>query len=228
IYTSTLDMRICAMVLIMQAYIALAAIAALVVISPGPATFLVLKNTPTLGRHAGFLNTAGIMVALLSHATLSLIGVSAAILASPVAFHAVKLMGAAYLLYLGAAALRDSWQGADFSAKLNLCSGQAEVSTVEAFSEGWLVNILNPKPSMFYLSIFPQFIDLSQPFVAQGLLLVGIHGTICVTWFSFVVVAIDRIKMMLRLPKIWRSVKGATGLILIGLATRLAAVSLPT
>jgi threonine/homoserine/homoserine lactone efflux protein len=216
------------MVLIMQAYIAFAAIAALVVISPGPATFLVLKNTPTLGRRAGFLNTAGIVVALLSHATLSLIGVSAAILASPVAFHAVKLMGAAYLLYLGAAALRDSWQGTDFSAKLDLCSGQAEVSTVEAFSEGWLVNILNPKPSMFYLSIFPQFIDLSQPFLAQGLLLVGIHGTICVTWFSFVVVAIDRIRMMLRLPKIWRSVKGATGLILIGLATRLAAVSLPT
>jgi threonine/homoserine/homoserine lactone efflux protein len=49
-----------------------------------------------------------------------------------------------------------------------------------------------------------------------------------VTWFSFVVVAIDRIRMMLRRPKIWRSVKGATGLILIGLATRLAAVSLPT
>ena len=87
-----------------QAYIAFAAIAALVVIAPGPATFLVLKNTPTLGRRAGFLNTAGILVALLSHATLSLIGVSAAILASPTAFHAVKLMGAAYLLYLGAAA----------------------------------------------------------------------------------------------------------------------------
>jgi threonine/homoserine/homoserine lactone efflux protein len=92
----------------MQAYIAFAAIAALVVISPGPATFLVLKNTPTLGRRAGLLNTAGIAVALLSHATLSLIGVSAAILASPIAFQAVKLMGAAYLLYLGAAALRDS------------------------------------------------------------------------------------------------------------------------
>jgi threonine/homoserine/homoserine lactone efflux protein len=93
------------------------------------------------------LNTAGIAVALLSHATLSLIGVSAAILASPIAFHAVKLMGAAYLLYLGAAALRDSWQGIDFSAKLDLRSGRADVSTVEAFSEGWLVNILNPKPS---------------------------------------------------------------------------------
>jgi threonine/homoserine/homoserine lactone efflux protein len=98
----------------------------------------------------------------------------------------------------------------------------------QAFSEGWLINILNPKPSIFYLSIFPQFIDPSQPFLAQGLLLAGIHGAICVTWFSFVVVAIDRIRMMLRRPKIWRSVKGATGLILIGLATRLAGVSLPT
>ena len=213
---------------VMQAYIAFATIAALVVISPGPATFLVLKNTPTLGRRAGLLNTAGIVAALLTHATLSLIGVSAAILASPTAFHAVKLMGAAYLLYLGAAALRDSWQGMDFSARLDLRSRKAHVSTAKAFSEGWLVNILNPKPSMFYLSIFPQFIDPSQPFLAQGLLLVGIHGTICVTWFSFVVVAIERIRMMLRRPKIWRSIKGATGLILIGLATRLAAVSLST
>jgi threonine/homoserine/homoserine lactone efflux protein len=162
------------------------------------------------------------------HATLSLIGVSAVILASPVAFHAVKLTGAAYLLYLGAVALRESWRGIDFRAKLDLLSRQADVSIVEAFSEGWLVNILNPKPSMFYLSIFPQFIDPSQPFLAQGLLLVGIHATICVTWFSFVVVAIDRIRMMLRNPNIWRGVRGTTGLILIGLATQLAVVSLPT
>jgi threonine/homoserine/homoserine lactone efflux protein len=212
----------------MEGYFAFATIAALVVISPGPATFLVLKNTPTQGRRAGLLNTAGIVTAVLSHATLSLIGVSAIILASPIAFHAVKLMGAAYLFYLGAAALGDTWQGVDFSGKLDLRAGPTDVSTVEAFTEGWLVNILNPKPSMFYLSIFPQFIDPFQPFIAQGLLLAGIHATICATWFSCVVVGIDRIKMTLRQPIIWRSVKGATGLILIGLATRLAAVSVPT
>jgi threonine/homoserine/homoserine lactone efflux protein len=210
----------------MKAYFAFATIAALVVISPGPATFLVLKNTPTQGRCAGLLNTAGIVTAVLSHATLSLIGVSAVILASPVAFHAVKLLGAAYLFYLGAAALSDTWQGVDFSAKLDLRAGPTDVSTIEAFAEGWLINILNPKPSMFYLSIFPQFIDPLQPFLAQALLLTGIHATICATWFSCVVVGIDRIKMMLRQPMIWRSVKGATGLILIGLSTGLAAVSL--
>ncbi len=211
----------------MKAYFAFATIAALVVISPGPATFLVLKNTPTQGRRAGLLNTAGIATALLSHATLSLIGVSAVILSSPVAFHAVKLMGAAYLFYLGAAALRDTWQGADFSTKLDLRALRTDVSTVEAFAEGWLVNILNPKPSMFYLSIFPQFIDPLRPFLAQALLLVGIHVTICLTWFSCVVVGINRIRMMLRQPMIWRSVKGATGLILIGLSTGLAAAGLP-
>ena len=79
-------------------YLAFASIAALVVISPGPAAFLLLKNTPVKGRRTGLLNTAGIVAAVLSHAALSLFGVSAIILTSPLAFRAVKLMGAAYLL----------------------------------------------------------------------------------------------------------------------------------
>jgi threonine/homoserine/homoserine lactone efflux protein len=67
----------------------------LIVISPGPNLLLLLKNTPALGRRVGLLNTCGIATAILCHATLSLIGVSAVVLASPSAFAAVKVAGAA-------------------------------------------------------------------------------------------------------------------------------------
>jgi threonine/homoserine/homoserine lactone efflux protein len=203
-------------------YLAFAAIAALVVVSPGPATFLLLKNTPVQGRRAGLLNTAGIVAAVLSHAALSLLGVSALILASPTGFTILKLLAAAYLCYLGIVALRETWRGSDFSARLDMRAGHKSVSAVGAFAEGWFTNILNPKPSMFYLSVFPQFLDPSGNLLLQGLALAGLHAGISAAWFSVVVVGIDRIRLLLRRPAIWRGVRAATGLVLIGLAARLA------
>jgi threonine/homoserine/homoserine lactone efflux protein len=198
------------------------------VILPGPATFLLLKNTPVQGRRVGLLNTTGIVAALLSHATLSLIGVSAIILASASAFQVLKLAAAAYLSYLGFTAVRDAWRGIDFSARLQARTEQKPVSTISALAEGYLTNIFNPKPSMFYLAVFPQFLDSSGNLLTQGLVLVGLHAIISATWFSFVVVSIDRIRVLLRTPIFWRGVKGVTGLVLFGLAAKLATLSSPT
>ena len=206
----------------LSTYIAFAAIAALVVVSPGPATFLLLKNTPVQGRRAGLLNTAGIVAAVLSHAALSLLGVSAIILASPTGFAVLKLTAAAYLSYLGFVALRDAWRGTDYSARLDSRAQRQSVSAAAAFTEGWLTNILNPKPSMFYLSVFPQFLDPSGNLLAQGMVLAGLHAGISATWFSFVVFAVDRIRSWLHEPSIWRGLRAVTGVVLIGLAARLA------
>jgi threonine/homoserine/homoserine lactone efflux protein len=210
-----------------SAYLAFAALAALVVVSPGPAAFLLLKNTPVLGRRVGLLNTAGIVAAVLSHAALSLLGVSAIILASQLGFAILKLAAAGYLAWLGVTALRDAWRGTDYSARLEVTTSRAPPTSASAFAEGWLTNILNPKPSMFYLSVFPQFLDPSGDLVLQGFALAGLHATISAAWFSFVVISIDRVRHWLRKPAIWRGVKAMTGLVLIGLALRLAALRFP-
>jgi threonine/homoserine/homoserine lactone efflux protein len=137
-------------------------------------------------------------------------------------------MGATYLVYLGITAIRGAWGYMNFSTALDARNAKANVSAPAAFAEGWFVNILNPKPSMFYLSIFPQFIDPSQGLLAQGAILVGIHATICVSWFTIVVFGIDRVRAMLQRPTIWRAVKLLTGLIFVSLAARIVTISLPT
>ena len=202
--------------------LAFAAIATLIVVAPGPATFLLLKNTPVQGTRAGLLNTVGIVAAVLSHATLSMAGLSALVLASPIAFKAVKFAAAGYLLYLGALACLEAWRGIDYAGRLQAQTAAKSFTTAGAISEGWLLNILTPKPSMFYLSIFPQFLDPSGNVVAQGAILAGLHAAISAAWFSFVVLGIDRIKLLLQQPALWRCIRLLTGLILISFAARLA------
>jgi threonine/homoserine/homoserine lactone efflux protein len=204
-----------------QTCLAFAPIAALVVIAPGPATFLLLRNTPVQGRRAGLFNTAGIVAAVLSHATLSMMGLSAIVLTSNTLFQIIKIAAAAYLSYLGFLACKDAWQGFDFSDRLHARADSTAVSAVGAVSEGWLMNILNPKPSMFYLAIFPQFLDPAGNVLLQGATLATLHASICAAWFSCVVLSIDRIKALLGQPVVWRVVRVVTGLILIGFAARL-------
>jgi len=125
-------------------------------------------------------------------------------------------------------AIRGAWGNIDFSAALKVRSEEVNVSAPAALAEGWFVNILNPKPSMFYLSIFPQFINPTEGLIGQGVALAGIHAAIAASWFTIVVLCIDKVRAILQQPAIWRAVKAATGVIFIGLAARLATISLPT
>jgi threonine/homoserine/homoserine lactone efflux protein len=95
------------------------------------------------------------------------------------------------------------------------------VSAVGAVSEGWLLNILNPRPSMFYLVIFPQFLDPAGDVFLQGATLATPHASICATWSSCLALSIDRMKALLGQPVLWRVARVLTGLILIGFAARL-------
>lgn len=204
-----------------ETYLAFASIATLVVVAPGPATFLLLKNTPAQGRTAGLLNTAGIVTAVLTHAMLSMMGLSAIVLASPTAFQVVKVLAAGYLFYLGFLACRDAWNGLNYANRLDQTADNQPYTAWGSFTEGWLMNMLNPKPSMFYLSIFPQFLDPSGHVFAQGGVLALIHASISAAWFSFVVFGIDQVKMLLRRQWIWRALRAVTGIVLIGFAFRL-------
>jgi threonine/homoserine/homoserine lactone efflux protein len=211
----------------MMNYGAFAAIAFMLVASPGPNLFLLLKNAPMLGVRIGLLNTIGTCLAIFCHASFSLIGVSAIVLSSATAFSMLKFLGACYLVYLGVLALRDAWNGkmvvtSDASAEVR------RVTPLAALAEGWFTNILNPKPALFYVAIFPQFLDpASGGILTQGLALGALHASIAFLWYGFVVLAMDQVGTVLRRPAVSRTIKGVMGGLLVGFGVRLATLRAP-
>ena len=88
-----------------------ASVTALLVVSPGPNGLLIAKTVPISGRAAGFANIAGFIAAFFVHGTLSILGISAILMASATAFAFIKLLGAAYLIWIGVKALIGAWRG---------------------------------------------------------------------------------------------------------------------
>jgi threonine/homoserine/homoserine lactone efflux protein len=208
-------------------YGAFAAIAFMLVASPGPNLFLLLKNAPLLGVRVGLLNNVGISLAILCHASFSLIGISAIVLSSATAFSVLKFLGACYLICLGVLALRDAWKAKPIMASATAAPAR-RVTPWAALSEGWFTNILNPKPALFYVAIFPQFLDpASGGLLAQGLALGAIHATIAFFWYGFVVLAMDHVGAVLRRPAVSRTIKGVMGSLLVGFGIRLASLRAP-
>jgi threonine/homoserine/homoserine lactone efflux protein len=206
-----------------QSIATFALIVLLLTVMPGPNTALILKTVPQNGRYAGGVNLAGIVCAFFMHGIFSICGLSALILKTSQAFFVLKLLGSFYLLYLGVTFI---WQ--TFCLKNTVMN--TEVNTARKikarpikriFLEGFLTNILNPKASMFYLAVFPQFISLENNPILESFVLVGIHSFIVVVWFSFLINAIDRITHALSSTKFTRIVQGVTGSIMLWFGYRL-------
>ncbi len=121
-------------------------------LTPGLDTALVIRNTTRGGFKDGFVSSVGICSGLFVHATFSAIGISAILMQSAELFHAVKWVGAIYLIWLGVNSLR-----ATLANNQSLAVGKAGVGSVgvkRAFREGFLSNVLNPKTAVFYLRLF--------------------------------------------------------------------------
>lgn len=122
--------------------------------SPGPDFFLILRHTLVHGRGIGYMTLAGNRVSLCFHMSFAILGLSAILATSPSAFSAVRLLGAAYLIYLGATSLIGRFRGERRAQP----EARAEpITPGQAFRRGFLNNLLNPKVSLFFLSLFPQF-----------------------------------------------------------------------
>jgi threonine/homoserine/homoserine lactone efflux protein len=127
-------------------------VTALLIISPGPNGILIAKTVPASGRGAGFANIAGFVAAFYVHGTLSICGISLLLAQSAQAFLVVKLIGAAYLCWIGIKALVGAWRG--YASVTSVAPSRKVRHLPRAFLEGFLTNALNPKVSMFYLAVF--------------------------------------------------------------------------
>ena len=158
--------------LLSQAAAFLAA-AAVVTISPGPDNLMVLSIGVTRGRRHGMAFGLGAAAGCLSHTTLAVLGISALLAASPLAFGALRVLGGAYLVWLGIGALRS--RGSTFEAA---GAAGAPPSLGALFAKGLLANAINPKVILFFLAFLPQFVDRTRGGVAWQTAQLGVLFTV--------------------------------------------------
>jgi len=131
-------------------------LAALVLLlTPGPAVLFVVARSVQQGRSAGMASTLGLCGGGLVHVVAAIVGLSALLATSATAFSALKLAGAGYLIFLGVRALRNGGPPDGSEPKVAARSMRRHVV------DGFVVNVLNPKPAIFFLAFLPQFVDPS-------------------------------------------------------------------
>ncbi len=158
------------------------------VASPGPDFAIAVKQSVAYGSRTGIQTAIGIGLGILFHITYIVLGVGLFLQQSPTAFMVMKYIGAAYLLYIGVASLLSKGTGEDYS-------GQAAVrtppTTSAAIITGLLTNALNPKATLFFLSLFTLAIDPATPFSHE--VFYGIYLSLAtMVWFSFISVVFNR------------------------------------
>ena len=198
------------------------AVATVIVIVPGADMALVARNTLTGGRSAGLRTATGTLLGLGVHAGAALIGLSVVIAASATAFSAVRLVGAAYLVWLG---LQTLWRARNRPPRKIPDEPDTKSSPRHApLVQGILTNVLNPKLSVFFLSFLPQFVDASRPANPQILVLTGTFIVMGAIWLGTYVVAVDQLSGVLTRPGVKRRLDRVIGTTLVGLGIRLAVV----
>jgi threonine/homoserine/homoserine lactone efflux protein len=140
--------------------------ALILLLTPGPAVLYIVARSLDQGRLAGLVSVLSIEVGNFFHVLAAVLGLSAVLLSSVLAFTIVKYLGAAYLIYLGLRRLlkRELSQPADGVQRQNLR---------RIFSQGVVVAALNPKTALFFFAFLPQFVDPSKNFVTAQLMTLG-------------------------------------------------------
>ena len=169
-------------------FLTVALIHLLAVASPGPDFAIVVRESVGYGRRAGLFTAFGVGTGILVHVTYSLLGIGLIVSQSIVLFNALKWLAAAYLLYIGVKALRA--RPADpASAELNMTTG--ERSGRGAFITGFITNGLNPKATLFFLSLFTVVISHDTPLPVQAGY--GVYTAVATgAWFCLVALLFSR------------------------------------
>ncbi len=167
--------------------------------TPGPDMTFFLGRTLAQGVRGGMAAMAGASAGLLVHSTLVAFGLSALIIASPTLFFGLKIVGAAYLLWLAVDAIRNG-------SALNLKGKPAEKPLGRVFLQGLGINLLNPKIIIFFMTFLPQFVDAKDPDATGKLLFLGIMFVVIALPFTVaMILAADKLTLWLkRNPRITR------------------------
>jgi threonine/homoserine/homoserine lactone efflux protein len=185
--------------------IAFLLVATLVIVSPGPDFALTVHRTVAFGRRAGYATGLGVVTGQLVWQAATVAGLAALLVASRPAFVALRVVGAAYLVFLGLQAVLAAWRGRDHGARIRSGSG---------FRQGLLSNVGNPKMALFFTSLLPQFGGGTFALLGHSL----VFSVLTAVWLALVV----RAGGLLRVPWLRRTLDAITGLVLVAFGLRLA------
>ena len=189
---------------------AFAIFAAVLAITPGLDTMLVLRTSALGGRRAGLSAVVGIALGCLVWAVASALGVTAVLAASRLAFEVLRWAGVVYLCYLGVRAL------------LRKSTVEPAAASSGGIRTGLTTNLLNPKVGVFYLSVMPQFLPAGLPVLAGSLLLGAIHIGLGAVWLTLLVLVSHRAAGLLKRPTVRRRLEQLSGMVFLGFGLRLA------
>ncbi|MDR7280379.1 LysE family translocator [Catenuloplanes atrovinosus] len=223
---------------------AFAGVMALGTMSPGPDFAIVLRHAVASGRRAGFATAVGIATGILGWVLLAAVGVAALVATSPVAYLSMKLIGAAYLVFVG---LRTLWTA--ITARRDLApAAHADLAALAAafdvprhrrirfrwlslllwdrrhwaaFRAGLFTNVFNPKVAVFFLALLPQFLP-EHPTPGDTLVLGAVSFAVTAGWFTTVTLVVGAMKRLLDRRAVRRGLDTLTGSALLALGLRLA------
>ncbi len=199
------------------------AAAVMLAVLPGPDTLYVLGRTVAQGKRAGLWSLAGIGTGCLGHVLASTLGLSALLAASPLAFVALKWLGALYLAWLGAQLLLEAWRGGQGAAAVAAARAAGRVDFGRLYRQGIVTNLLNPKVGLFFVSFLPQFVDPATKSAWTFAILGVTFVVIGLVWILVLMVALDFSTRQWHGRQTFnRVMKGGTGTLFVGLATKLA------
>ncbi|MET9508885.1 LysE family transporter [Streptomyces flavidovirens] len=198
----------------MTEVIAVAVITLLAVISPGTDFAMVVRNSCLYGRTTGLFAAAGVAAGVLVHVTYTMLGVGLLIASSTELFTAIKLAGAAYLVYIG---VRTFIARADLTVDLE---SKPELGPLGALRSGFLTNVLNPKTTLFVVSTFTQVVGPETPVWQQagyGLFMSAAH----LGWFGAIALFFSDSRLRAAMLRRQKALNRAIGSVLVGLGVTL-------
>jgi len=203
-----------------ESIVAFVIASALLSIAPGPDNIFVLTQSALYGKKSGVLVTLGLCTGLIVHTTAVAFGVSAIFQTSIVAFTVLKVAGAMYLAYL-------AWQAFRASAKSLDALGSNLRSNSALYRRGIIMNITNPKVSIFFLAFLPQFASPEHgPLAPQIFLLGGVFICVALVIFSAIALLAGTLGVWLHnSPKAQVYLNRIAGTVFAGLALKLSTAS---
>jgi len=202
---------------VVQAVLAFMVAAFILTVTPGLDTAMVLRSAATGGPRRAMFAAAGISLGCLIWGAAASVGLGALLSASELAYTALKWAGAVYLLYSGSKLLLRPRE------RFDVPEGQpGDSAGWQAFRQGFLTNMLNPKVGVFYITFLPQFIPAGVSVVSFSLLLTGIQVVLGLSWFAVLIALTMPLGRLLRRPRAMKAMDRLTGSVFVTFGAKLA------
>ena len=197
-------------------------IGAIAIASPGPATLMAINNSLAHGQRSTIWSSLGNASGLFCLSAAAMLGLGALLASSEMLFNAVKILGAGYLFYLGVKQLMK--KGPMLAVGSDSDTSKNRPSRGKLFKSAFLTAVTNPKATMFFTALFPQFIDQDAALLPQFFILTSIFMALSVSSLSVYAALASRAKGVLTRPALSRWVSRVVGTTFIGFGAAILAM----